>query len=102
MIAELLSDKNHKKTSEALCSELGIDERELRRIVAVERCNGVPICASSERGNSGYYITDDPADIEQNRKTLVAKAKDIMRVWKAMGDTARKLKEQAQFAEKDV
>jgi DNA-binding transcriptional regulator PaaX len=102
MIAELLSDKNHKKTSAALCSELGIDERELRRIVAVERCNGAPICASGERGNSGYYITDDPADIEQSRKTLDAKAKDIRRVWKAMGETAQKLKKQIQNVEKDA
>lgn len=102
MIAELLGDKNHKRTTDDLCSELCIDERELRRIVSVERRNGAPICASGERGNSGYYITDDPADLEQNRKTLAAKAKDIMFVWAAMGETIKKLKKQAKNTEKDV
>lgn len=102
MIAERLSDRNHKRTAVSLCDELGIDDRELRRLVAAERLNGAPICASSERGDSGYYLTEDPADIERNRQSLKAKSNELRKVWRAMGETARKLKEQAQNTEKDV
>lgn len=102
MIAERLSDRNHKRTAASLCSELGIDDRELRRQVAAERLSGAPICASSEKGDSGYYLTEDPADIERNRRSLKAKSNELRKVWRAMGETARKLKEQAKNIEKDV
>lgn len=43
-----------------LCNMLNLNEREMRQLIEKERLNGVPIVAD----NCGYWITDDPAEIE--------------------------------------
>lgn len=96
MVAEILGDRQHKRSSTTLCSELGITERELRDIVRNERLQGAPICAETlSKQDSGYYLGDFE-DIEKNRRTLARKSNEIRRVWRAMGETAQKLKEQAE------
>jgi hypothetical protein len=86
MIIERLGDKNHKRTAFELCAELGLDPREFQDVVRQERLTGAPICA-----HNGYYI-GDADDIEKNRITLARKANEIRRVWRAMGETAERLR----------
>lgn len=96
MVAEMLGDRQHKRSSFSLCNELGITERELRDIVRNERLQGAPICAETvSKSDCGYYL-GSAEDIERNRLTLARKANEIRRVWRAMGETAKKLKEQAE------
>ncbi len=42
----------------------GLDAAEIRRQINKARANGVPLCSSGD----GYFIADDPADIQRSIK----------------------------------
>lgn len=99
MVAELLGDRQHKRSSYSLCNELGISERELRDAVRNERLQGAPICAeTASKDDSGYYL-GSAEDIERNRLSLARKSNEIRKVWRVMGETAQRLKKQAEKRE---
>lgn len=93
MIAEILLDRQHKRSTPEICSELGITTRELRAQVRRERIAGAPICAETDSESSGYYLGDE-RDIERNRRTLARKANEIRKVWRCMGETAQRLRDE--------
>ena len=67
------------------------DLRDLTQLVEQERRDGFPICASTDSSAPGYYLADDPAELQQyihsldrrlhnmgqTRKHLVATLKDL-------------------------
>ena len=96
MVAEMLGDRQHKITGEMLCSQLGISDRELRRQIQLERLAGAAICAEVEEGNTNGYYIGDAEDCMRNVRNLQHKAAGLRKSWKALTETAKKLKEQAE------
>ena len=99
MIAELLGDRQHKKTGEKLCIVLGIQGRELRRQIQLERIAGAPICAEVEEGNTNGYFLGDAEDCMRNVRNLQHKATGLRKSWKALTETAQRLKAEAEKRE---
>lgn len=96
MVAEMLGDRQHKITGEMLCNQLGISDRELRRQIQLERLAGAAICAEVEEGNTNGYYIGDAEDCMRNVRNLQHKAAGLRKSWKALSETAKKLKEQAE------
>lgn len=47
-------------TADELAARTGVTKREVRKQILHARCNGEPICSSSESGGfSGYYLPSD-------------------------------------------
>ena len=96
MVAEMLGDRQHKITGEKLCTKLGIQDRELRRQIQLERIAGAPICAEVEEGNTNGYFIGDAEDCLRNVRNLQHKAAGLRKSWKALTETAKRLKAEAE------
>ena len=96
MVAEMLGDRQHKITGEMLCAQLGMSDRELRRQIQLERLAGAAICAEVEEGNTNGYFIGNAEDCMRNVRNLQHKAAGLRKSWKALSETAQKLKEQAE------
>lgn len=53
-------------TGAELCKLMGCELREVTRAIQRARLHGAPICASG----GGYYLTDDPGELERYIKSL--------------------------------
>lgn len=58
-----------------LAGVFGTDKRGIRNMVNFLRSSGMPICS----GQSGYWYSDDPADIQKTIDTMSAKITGIQK-----------------------
>lgn len=66
---------NRKKQLE-LCMELNIQDRELRRIKADAVREGYPVMSTPD--GRGYWLSNDPTEIEKMRSELKDRALDLL------------------------
>lgn len=63
------------------------DLRELTQMVERERAEGAPICASTGSLAPGYYLADDPAELEQYIHSLDRRLHNMGQTRKHLGTT---------------
>mgnify|MGYP002768821204 CR=1 FL=1 len=52
-------------TADELAARTGVTKREVRKQILYARCNGEPICSSSESGNfGGYYLPSNTKEAQ--------------------------------------
>ncbi len=85
-IVDLLQngEKNAINMAE-LAARVNLDERELRRVIFRERCNGEIILSSS----AGYYLPSNKEELERYIKRTEARAKSAFR---SLKEARRKLR----------
>lgn len=66
------------------------DLRELTQMIERARRAGVPVCASCA-GERGYYLADDPAELEKYTRSLDRRLSEIRATRAAVGDTLRRM-----------
>ena len=80
MVAELLGRGEDGSVSVAdLCASLGVSDRELRRIIEMERTAGALICA---RKTGGYYLANRREDLEAFVRAAAKRAETARRTAK--------------------
>lgn len=67
------------------------DLRELTQLVERERADGAPICASTDSAAPGYYLADDPAELEQYIHSLDRRLHNMGQTRKHLGATLKGL-----------
>lgn len=63
------------------------DAREVSAIVEQERRGGVPICASCDHRNPGYYLPETQAELKEYCRSLRGRIGEINRTLEALEDT---------------
>lgn len=82
---------SNARTGRELVALLGLrDLRELTKIINYARRAGVPVCASCA-GERGYYLADDPAELEKYTRSLDRRLSEIRATRAACGDTLRRM-----------
>ena len=77
--------KSSAVTGRELAKRLGLsDPREVSRIVERERNSFIPICATCDPSNAGYYLPADIAELIEYNEVLKRRIKAIVRTQKAI------------------
>ena len=63
-------------TKTDLCTITGLDERKVRRLIAKERENGVPIVSNSRK--KGYYLAETDEDYNIIGRELMSRATKLI------------------------
>ena len=85
MVSEyLMTGAENATASKDLCIVIGLTRRELEREIMTERRQGVPICASCNGLNPGYYLADDRETMESYCKTLRQRMGEIAKTYRAL------------------
>lgn len=75
-----------------LAAVLGFkDRRALSKQIERERRSGQPICAAVAGNKRGYYLTDDPDELQRYIKALDRRIRAIRKTRDACGDTLRRM-----------
>lgn len=82
--AILPKEKENAMTATELAALTGVDPRQITREIQRIRRGGVPVCASSGE-MPGYWISEDPREVEQYCKTLDRRLKNIRATREAVG-----------------
>jgi len=82
----------------ALEQATGLSVRQIRAAVKVARENGIPIMSQTS-SDGGYWISDDPNEIERCKRELIAKAVSILKTVALMGKTTTEIDGQTSIAE---
>lgn len=71
-----------------LAGMLGLDDlRELTRLVERERASGVPICATCDSQQPGYYLAMEPSELAAYIKSLDRRLHNTRRTRERLADT---------------
>lgn len=83
-VSDLLAvGKENARSSDDLCSLLGISKRELTQAVNRERRAGAPICASSDSKHHGYYLAENKEEMQRFCRSLFHRAGEIHKTRRA-------------------
>ncbi len=94
MIYELLhTDRENTRTGRELASALKVDIRQVTEQIERERRSGQPICALQGK-DAGYYLTDNPAELEAYCERLKRRSIELFKTRKALLQTLKKIAEQ--------
>lgn len=74
------------------------DGRDITRQVEKERHAGIPICATTNSGNPGYYLPDSPAELERYIKSLDRRLKNVRETREAVQDAYLRATGQTEIA----
>ncbi|MBQ0037294.1 MAG: hypothetical protein KBS74_01330 [Clostridiales bacterium] len=75
--------------------------RELTKEISRARRAGAPICASCS-GERGYYLADDPAELEHYARSLDRRLAEVRATRAAVGDTLRRMNGQEEMRWNDA
>ena len=67
------------------------DRRALSKQIERERRSGQPICAAVAGNSRGYYLTDDPDELQRYIKALDRRIREVRRTRDACGETLRRM-----------
>ncbi len=73
-------------TMKELAAFLNDNEREISKAVERERGAGIPICASTDRDNSGLYLPADAAELAEYRRSLQRRVAAVSKTLHAIED----------------
>lgn len=74
-------------TGRELASLLDLTVRDVSRMVALARADGCPICASCDTARPGYFLTEDPDELERYINSLDRRLRAIRRTREALAET---------------
>lgn len=96
MIKEvLLHGEEHAVSGKYLVGILGLrDNRDLTRRIAQERRVGVPICATTNSDNPGYYLAATPTEMEKYIDSLDRRLLNMQETRNACHESLRRMTEQ--------
>lgn len=81
----LLTGAENAITGREIKRIMGIkDRREISSLVERERRSGVPICASCDGKNPGYYLPGSPGELEKYTVSLQRRIKEITATLEAL------------------
>lgn len=84
----LLMGKENAVPGREIRRTLGLkDAREVSSLVEQERRRGVPICASCDNRNPGYYMPASSVELEEYCRSLRGRIGEINRTLEALEDT---------------
>lgn len=78
--------KNAAVTARELAALLHRNEREISREIERERSIGIPVCASSDSGNPGYFLPATAAELAEYRRSLERRVAAVSRTLHAIED----------------
>lgn len=85
--------KANATDGKTLAKLLNVSQRDVLRIVAEARKEGVPICATS-KGKAGYYLTDSPEELQNYCGRLHHRATEMLKAHSALVKTLREIEKQ--------
>ena len=72
-------------TADELAARTGTSKRDVRKQILHARCNGEPICSSSENGGfSGYYLPSDAEEAQVYYRQQTSRINSGMRALSAV------------------
>ena len=74
-------------TGRELASLLELTVRDVSRMVEAARADGCPICASCDTARPGYFLTEDPDELERYIASLDRRLRAIRRTRLALEET---------------
>lgn len=80
--------KSSTVTGRELAERMGMgDLRELTRLVEQERAAGIPVCATCDSQNPGYYLASEPGELAAYIKSLDRRLHNVRRTRDRLADT---------------
>lgn len=76
------------RTAKQIADFLGLTFRAVTRAIESERRAGVPICATSDSLTPGYYIAEDPEELQNYCNRLKRREREIRKTRKALEKAA--------------
>lgn len=73
----LMTGKENATSGKALAYLLGMDLREVTKGIERERRSGIPICASSNGKNPGFYLAANKAEMAAYCQSLFHRAGEL-------------------------
>lgn len=90
--AVLLTGVENAIEGAALAAALGFkDRRALSKQIERERRSGHPICAAVAGNSRGYYLADDPDELQRYIKALDRRIREVQKTRDACGETLRRM-----------
>ena len=80
------------RTAEQIARFLGLTFRGVTRAIESERRAGVPICATCDADAPGYYIAEDPEQLQNYCAKLERREREIRKTRKALEKSCDTLK----------
>lgn len=77
-----MASRQNPVTRSFLINVLGLNDREVRRLINKLRCDGYRICSSS--GKAGYWLAKDQADYDAFRKDYTTAPMKLFEAVRAM------------------
>ena len=89
----LLIGERNAKAARDLARSLGVTPRYVSKTVFDERRQGIPICASVDNKNPGYYLPANRAEFERYCRQLSHRVKETTDTLLACSETLSKMKD---------
>lgn len=91
MIAEVLNvGEDFALDATTICSFLGLQKRQLTKLIAAERREGAFICASTDLAHPGYYIAENVEEFRRYLRSLENRERELRLTREALLDAARR------------
>ena len=88
----LLTGSENAIEGAVLAAALGFkDRRALSKQIERERRSGQPICASVAGNSRGYYLADDPDELQRYIRALDRRIREVRKTRDACGETLRRM-----------
>ena len=92
MISEHLGHgASNAMTARQLSNLLGMERRLLVKAIEKERRQGIPICASTDASNPGYYLAANEAELDAYTRQLWKRAGEIHKTRRLMIENCKAL-----------
>lgn len=91
VIAEVLNvGEDFALDATTLCSFLGLQKRQLTKIIAAERREGAFICASTDLAHPGYFIAESVDEFRRYLRSLENRERELRLTRESLIDAARR------------
>ena len=91
MIAEVLNvGEDYAIDATTLCAFLGLQKRQLTKVIAAERRAGAFICASTDLAHPGYYLAENVDEFRRYLRSLENRERELRLTREALLDAARR------------
>lgn len=83
-------------TADEIKTRTGLKRRDITRSIQRERLAGKPICATNDSHNPGYFLTDDPAELQRYITSLDRRVREIRKTRSAMQKTMHRIESETE------
>lgn len=83
-------------TADEIKNRTGLKRRAVTKSIQRERLAGKPICATNDIHNPGYYLADNPAEVQRYIDSLDRRVREIRKTRSAMQKTKHRMENKAE------